>query len=177
MLKDLSLNDCIISLESVLKLDYGEERTTMQLIKNATADLENAYGVTIDKGLYDIQAESQLSANNIEHLLNSISVALQKMALYTHIVYYTKKIPFTLADVNYLGFARDKLITHLKYLIDEDLYRQEHTAIMEAISQALDSISTSYTKRLFTIMIMLDSLGVWDGASVVAQLIFLGGIS
>jgi len=175
MIKDLSINDCIVSLEGVLKIDYSGDRNVAQILQAAKEDLENAYGVTIDKPIYDIQAESQLSATNIDHFLNSLMVALQKLALYNSLVYYTTNVPFSLADVNYLGVAREELMVTLKYLLNEKFYMAEHEKACESFLQIVDSTTVNFVKRLFVILLMLDKLGIYEGATIAAQLLYLGG--
>lgn len=176
MIKDLSINNTLLSLEGVLHLDYGQDTTVEEVLNKAKADLENSYGVILDKSVYEIQAENQLSAQNIDHFLRDLTAALQQTSLYIIMGMYQKNIPFSLADVNYLGYARDNLITALKYLMDKDLYVKERYDIMTPIVTALDNVTLNYVKRLFIIMLMIDRLGVYEGASVIAHLLYLGGL-
>ena len=120
MIKNLSINDCLISLEGVLNLEYDADISTAKLLKKTVESLENRYGVTIDKSVYDIQNETQLSANSMNQFITAVSTALQRLALYNHMLFYTKKIPFDLAEANYLRYAQDEMLSYLSYLIDED---------------------------------------------------------
>ena len=176
MIKDLSINNTLLSLEGVLHLDYGQDHTVEEVLDKAKADLENSYGIILDKSVYEIQAENQLSAQNIDHFLLDLTAALQQASLYLVLGLYQKNIPFSLADVNYLGFARDNLITALKYLMDKDLYVKERYEIVVPITTALDNVQLNYVKRIFVIMLMLDRLGVYEGATVMAHLLYIGGL-
>lgn len=171
-----ALNECIVSLENVLKLDYGTDRTVADVLTTAKQNIENTYGVEIgDKTIYEVQAENQLSAQNIELFLRDLTLALQQLALFTSVAIYDKQVPISLADVNYVGYASDQLITSLAYMMDKDLYATHHKEIVAPLTLSLDSVPLNSVKRLFTIVFMLDKLGVYDGASVVVQLLYLGG--
>lgn len=174
MIKKVSINDCLVSLEGVLMLEYGDDITTAKMIQNAINALENRYGVTLNKSVYDIQNETQLSAQNLNKFITSVSTALQRLALYNHMCYFTKKVPYDLAEVNYLRYAREEMLSYLQYLLDEDLYNAEHEQIMAAFTTALDNINFNYVRRLFVVMLVLDKLGMYDGATVVAQSLYLG---
>ena len=175
MIKDIAINKCLISLEGVLKIDYEDERTTHQVLDNAIRDLESTYSITIDKSLYDIQAENQLSATNVERLLSDISLSLQQLSLYILVSFYSKSMPVQLSNVNYLSFSREKLLTALQYLMDKDTYEKQHERLMPPIESALDTVPLNYPKRLFTILLMLDRLGIPEGASIVANLLYMAG--
>ena len=177
MISDISLSDTLVGIEGVLKLDYSTQRNVEFTIKQAKKEIENAYGLTLDKPVYEIQIENQLSATNVDKFIDSLTIALQRLSLYTAIVFYTKKVPFALADVNFLGFARHNLITSLKYLLDDDLYSKERENIIPPLYSALDNVTVGFVKRLFVILLMLDNLGIYDGAAVVVQLLYLGGIN
>lgn len=176
MLKDQTLNVCIVSLEGVLKLDYGNDKSVEDILKTAKEALENTYSITIDRSIYDVQAVNQLSAKSVDIFLNDLQSALQQLALFVSMAVYTKKPEISLANVNYLGFAAEKLITSIKYIMDEDLYRNQREKIIPSLISSLNNIQLNSVKRLFIILLMLDSLGVYDGANVVAQELYLGGL-
>lgn len=174
MIKNISISECLISLEGVLNIEYSADISTAKLIDHTIRSLESRYGVTINKSLYDIQNESQLSAETVGKLISNISTALQHLALYNIMCYYQKSIPFNLADVNYLRYAQSEMKSYLACLIDEELYNSEHKNILDAFTVALDNITPTFIKRLFVVLLVLDKLGMYDAASVVATTLYMG---
>lgn len=170
-----SLTQVCTSFEGVLKLEFGADTKTEECLNNAIKSLENAYNITIDKDLYTLQAENSLVSQKIDTLLQGITECMKAMTLYTCLATYNHNVHFSLADANYLGFARTLLMTKLKYFQDKDLSRDKEQTV-RAISDALNQIPIGHTKRLFMILLMLERLGVSEGSAVVAQLLFLGGI-
>ena len=114
---------------------------------------------------------------NLDKLIDNITVSLQRMSLQLSMILFTKKIPYSLSDVNYLGFARDNLLVSLKYLMDSDLYVKERSNIIQPILSAIDNIIICTVKRLFVCLLVLDDIGIYDGASILAHLLYLGGLS
>lgn len=170
-----TLTQVCTSFEGVLKLEFGAETKTEECLNNAIRSLENAYNITIDKDLYTLQVENSLVSQKIDLLLQGITECMKTTTLYTCLSTYNHNPHFSLSDANYLGFARKWLMTMLKYFQDKDLRANRDQAI-RAISESLNTIPISHTKRLFMIMLMLYKLGVHEGVAVVAQLLYLGGI-
>lgn len=170
----LSIDKILLSFESTLKIEY-DERETHRIIENAISKLENAYTVTIDTDLYSLQSKNMLVADNLNTLLQQICECLKSMSLYTDITMLNRSIAISLADVNYLGFAKPQLITALKYLQDKVLYEKRDT-IIPPITAAVTNIDMCTIKRLFIILLVLERLGVKEGVAVVARLLYLGGL-
>lgn len=175
MLSDqFSIDQILLSFESVLKIEYNE-RETYRVIQGAITKLENAQGITIDADLYTLQARNVLASDNIDMLLSQIADCLKSMSFYTDLVMFNRSIGISLADVNYLGFARDELITSLQYLQDKVLY-EKREVLIAPITQAVSNIDMCTIKRLFVIMLVLEHLGVKEGVSVLARFLYLGGL-
>lgn len=172
---NLSLTNICTSFEGVLHLEYSESTRTSECLDNAIKALENDYNIKIDKDIYTLQAENSLVSQQLDILLQSITECMKTTTLYTALGMFHHNVSLSLAEANYLGFARDRLLGALKYFMDKDLYpkRKQH---VEVIADALNTVAVCYTKRLFMILLMLERLGVSEGAAVISQLLYLGGI-
>ena len=173
---DISLTNILVSFEGTLKIEYGHEQKTKDIIEQSIARLENAYSMTFDRDVYTIQKESQLLADSINLLLRDVGQCMANMAMYTALKVYHKNLEITLADVNYLGYAREKLMANLSCLLDETMAEQYSADMVQPLYTALNNISICVIKRLFIILLMLYRLGIHEGVSIVAQLIYLGGL-
>lgn len=172
----ISLNNILVSLEGVLKIEASGELKVDEILRNATARLENAYNVTFDRDVWALQAENQLTADHIGHLLRDVKQCLEQMSLYINLKLYHKNPSVSLSDVNYLGYARSQLMSCIKYLQDDDLAKQYKSTIMAPLKNATNNIAMCTTKRLFIVMFMLDDLGISEGVAVIAQLLYIGGL-
>jgi hypothetical protein len=81
----------------------------------------------------------------------------------------------TLADVEYLGYAKLKFLNALKYLKDYELYDKRDMFIPEIV-RALDNIAMCSIKRLCIIMLVAERLGIYELVAAVAQHLFGGGM-
>lgn len=170
----LSLTSILINFEQVLKIEYSE-MSTEKIIRSAKAKLENSFSVRFDKTVYELQAENRLVADTLNMFLDQVIDALRNMSLYIDECMFNSNVPINLADVNYLGFADEPLRTSLRYLQSSRTYVQRD-AIIPPLRAAVSNIEPCDIKRLFVIMFMLDELGIYEGAAVVAQLLYLGGL-
>lgn len=175
MISDMiSLPSILINFEQVLKIEYNE-MSTEKIIRSAKAKLENTFSVRFDKSVYDLQAENRLVADTLNMFLEQVVDALRNLSLYIDTCMFNGNVPINLADVNYLGFADAPLRTSLRYLQSTKTYVQRD-AIITPLRSAVSNIEPCDIKRLFLIMFMLDELGIYEGAAVVAQLLYLGGL-
>lgn len=172
---NLTLTHICTSFEGVLKLEYNDNMRTEECLDNAIKSLENAYAIKIDKDIYSLQAENSLVSQQLDQLLLSITECMKTTALYTTLAIFNHNIGISLADANYLGCARERLLTGLKYFQDKDLY-PKRSQIVSTISEALNTIAINHVKRLFMILLILERLGVSEGVAIVAQLLWLGGM-
>lgn len=170
----ISIDSILQSFESILKIEY-RERETYKIIDNAVTALETAYHVTMDKDIYSIQAENQLLGDNLSMLLQSITDCCRQMSMYKDLCMFHRSVGISLADVNYIGFAKPTLLQSLKYLQDIDCY-QKREAFIRPLTTALTNVDMCIIKRLATIMLVLERLGVSEGVSVIAQYLYLGGL-
>lgn len=175
MISDMmTLSSILINFEQVLKIEYSE-MSAERILRSAKAKLENTFQVKFSKSIFDIQAENRLVADDINMLLEQITEALKTLALFNSNCLYTNSVPINLADVNYLGFDSSALNVALRYLQNSKTYVQREN-IIPPIRAAVSNIEPCDIKRLFIILFMLDELGIYEGASVVATLLYLGGI-
>lgn len=175
IIESLSLTQTITSLESVLKIEYSNEAKVDEIIKDAIKRLENANGITIDKDIYSLQAENQLATNVLDRFVLDVTECLKQLSLYICLQTFNHSVGFTLADVNYLGTARAKLLAGLKYLLDKNFYPRR-ADIINMIAGTLDSVPLNKIKRLFVALLLLEKLGITEGVAIVAQLLYMGGI-
>lgn len=176
MLADLfTLQQCLLSFENALRIEYTENEVG-KIIHVAKNKLENAYGCKLDKSVYTVQASNELVSENLDVLISEVSECLKYITALTSIALFTKKPPINLADVNYLGFTSETLTTALKYLQDRVLYEKRDT-LVPAITSALNNVEISQIKRLFIIMLVMEDLGLVEGVSACAQLLYLGGLA
>lgn len=172
---NLTMTQICTSFEGVLKLEYTDNMRTEECLDNAIKALENSYSIKIDKDIYSLQAENSLVSQQLDVLLQSITECMKTTALYITLSAYNHSVGISLADANYLGCARERLLTGLKYFQDKDLYPKRAQTVA-TISEALNTIPVNHVKRLFMILLILEKLGISEGVAIVAQLLWLGGI-
>ena len=170
----ISLSSILLSFEQVLKIEYSE-MSVDRIIRSAKAKLENNFQVTFDKSLYELQAENRLVADSLNVLLEQIIAALESMCLFIENCMFTSNVPIDLADVNYLGSDKVSLRVAMRYLQNNKTYAQRES-IIPVLRAQVSSIEPCDIKRLFVIMFMLDELGIYEGAAVIAKLLYLGGL-
>lgn len=176
MISDMvSLTSILINFEQVLKIEYSE-MSTDRTIRAAKARLENTFAVKLDKPIYQLQAENRLVSENLNMFLEQVVDVLKSLSLFIDECMFNSNVPINLADVNYLGFSVPALKTALRYYQSAKLYASREKTIVP-IRAAVGNIEPCDIKRLFTIMFMLDDLGISEGAAVVAQLLYLGGLA
>lgn len=172
---EVSLTNILVSFEGVLKIEYTAEERTSDIIDKAIERLESTYS-TLDKDIYTLQSENQLAADKLNLLLRDIKAVLEQLSFFIQLKLFHKNVPFTLSDINYLGYAKTQLLTALKYLQDVDSYKQRHSDICKPLYNTLDNIGICTPKRLFVCLLMLERLGVTEGVSLIAQLLYMGGL-
>lgn len=173
---NIALNNILVSFESTLKIEYTSECTVRETLDDAKARLENVYQVTLDRSVWDIINESQLSADNISLFMRDVKQCLADISLFINLKLYHKDFGMYLADVNYLGYDKSKLMNVLKYCQDKKLFKQHKENIIQPLSNTLNNISMCTIKRLFIILLMFSELGIDEGVSIIAQLLYLGGL-
>lgn len=172
----VSLTSILVSLEGVLKIEYNQEDRVQDIINKSIERLESQYGPTLDKDIYTLQSENQLTADALDKLLREIKAVLEQMSFYITLKYFHKNLPFTLADINYLSHARLQLLSALKCLMDVNHYKNRHADICPPLYSALDNVGICTPKRLFICMLMLERLGVAEGVCTCATLLYMGGL-
>ena len=177
MYDNISLSDILSGIEGVLKIEYVNECTVEDTIKAAVNRLEDTYQLNLrDKDLATVQSESQLMADYVSELLKEIHSCLEQMSFYISLKLYHKNHALTLSDINYLGYSKSQLLTALKYLEFEDEYKGKREDLIKPITRALNNINMCTNKRIFVIMLMLERLGLYEGVSIYARLLYMGGL-
>lgn len=168
----ISLENILQAFENTLYIEYLEPDVE-NIIKSSIARLENAYKVRFDTTLEELQTRSNLVSDSANILISQIVECLKQLSYLTQLTIYSKSVQFDLAEVNYLGFAKEQLKVSLRYMMDDNLSDVSKSA-MDPIQAALSNIDVSNIKRLFTILLMLNKLGVDEGVAIVANYIYLG---
>ena len=171
----LSINQCVSSIETVLRLEYTQDAKLDELISSATKRLEEKYGLTIDKDIYTLQAENQLASDTLSRFLADITECLKLFSLYTTLQTFHHNMSFSLSQVNYLGYARQQLMASLKYFLDKDMYAHRED-VVKAISMPIDKVPLNIVKRLFVAMLFLEKLGISEGVAIIGHILYMGGI-
>ena len=176
MLHDMvDLKNTVLSFENVLKLEYTEN-DVKSTINDAVKKLENVYGVRITgKTLYDLEAENANVADVINNLLQQILDCTKNITFLFQSGMFQHDIPVSLSEVKYLGLGKDALQTILRYFQNIDEYYMASMAVSQ-IMLGLDGIDMCIVKRLFIIMLMLDTLGVREAVSAIAQYMYYGTV-
>ena len=173
---NIGMSNVLNGLESALKIEYPADMRVENVIDSAIRALESSYACTFTKSIWDLQSETQLTSNDLNMLVRNINTALSQLSLFIQLKLYHKNIPFTLSDVNYLGYAKQQLMTALSYLQDEREAATRRKEIIQPLTDTLNSISMCVIKRLFCIMFVLDRLGVYEGVAIIAQFLYMGGL-
>lgn len=181
-----TLQNCLLSFENALRLEYGADpagnaveytaATMSEVIQAAKQRLEDTYQCRLDKPIYTVLMSDRLAQGNLSILMGEVSQCYQQLAAINAGILFTKEPVVSLADVNYLGFTSETLCAALKYFQDRVLYAK-HATYVAPILAALDNVDMCQVKRLFAIMLLLESLGFDDVVAVCAQTLFLGGVS
>lgn len=172
----ISFNNILTSLESTLSIEMLGDMTVSEIIDAAVQRLENTYAFTLDRDVYTLQSESQLTADKIDALLKDVQQCLAMLSFYTNLKIFHTNMVITLSDVNYLGYAKEQLLTALKYLMYENEYRKHSTEIITPLYNTLNNIPMCSVKRMFIILLMLARLGISEGVAIMAQLLYVGGL-
>lgn len=170
-----TLPNILVACESTLRLEYTEENVNDvgRILKEAKARLENAYHTRFDEDIYTVQAKNALVATDLETFVDSCAKCVEQLAMLSAGAFYTKRAPVELADVNYLGFAREALCQVLRYLQDKVAYERGRSEI-PTLKAALNNVEMSDIKRLFLVMLAFDNLGMYEGVYTCAQLLYHG---
>lgn len=172
---DISFNSILTSLESSLSIEMNTG-SVAEIIDAAKDRLENIYACKLDKDIYTVQSENQLIANNLDILLKDIKQSLALMSFYLNLKLFHTNMGITLSDVNYLGHAKEQLLTDLKYLMYEREYKKHADEVIMPFYNTLNNINMCSVKRLFISMLMLHKLGITEGVAIIAQFLYVGGL-
>lgn len=177
MISDVtSLTSVLVGFESTLKIEYSEYSVD-KIIKEAKARLENAYQIKLDKSIYDLQATNSYVADTLNSLVMQVADCMNRLAGLQQINMFYKSKSISLASVNFLGYEASKLRTALKYLQSNDLYT-ERGPIIRALRDRVSQLGNADNiKRLFTILFMLEELGIFEAVASVAQFLYVGGLN
>ena len=174
--KVLAINNILIGLEACLKLEASADMKTEETVNAAIERLENTYAVKFDTDVFTLAEENQLYMDQLSIFMRDLQQALCMLSFFTDLKLHHKNLAVTLSDVNYLGYTKQHLMTSLSYLQDADLYKLHVKEVMEPFMHTLNTIPMCTVKRLFHIMLVLYKLGVEEGVSCVARLLYIGGL-
>lgn len=174
--ESLSFSNTLVSLEGTLGIEYEEADKVEDVITKALHRLEEKYGMPFDKDVYTIQSENQMSGTELTKFLNDLQSCLERFSFYIQLKLFHKNLAVTLAEANYLGYDKSRLLCALRYLQDEGVYTKHGKEAIEPLTHQLDQLPLSNIKRIFVCLLMLNKLGVTEGVAVLAQLLYMGGL-
>lgn len=172
----VSATSVLLGLEAALRIEMDPNKKTKENVNAAIERLENAYVVTFDRDVFSLIEESQLMSDKLSIFLRDVQQALYGLSFFTDLKLFHKNIPITLADTNYIGYAREQLLTALQYLQDENEYAKHADSIMAPLENSLDNVPMCSVKRLFISMLVLHRLGISEGVSCIARVLYIGGL-
>lgn len=170
---DITLTSILCQFENILRIEYLP--STKETIDNSISSLENAYGVQLDKPLFDIQVEMRFTNSSITDLVNSIEACLKDLSLLLSVSLYDKVFGETLQTIKYCGYTRKQFLINLKYIQDKDCYDKSGN-LFYLITDALDNIQVCTVKKLLVIMLILARLEIREGVSIIANYLYAGGV-
>jgi hypothetical protein len=171
---NFALQPILTAFETVLYIDYIETNVAT-VIQNSRHSIENAFQITLTDTIYNLQVNNSFASEPLDEFLSRLSEPLKQLATLNAFIMYTKRAPIDLRDVHYMGFARNTLLTALKYLQDKNLHTHSEQ-VTSAFTSVIDNIPFCDIKRLLTVLLVLHSLGTDDVISVIAQTLYLGGL-
>lgn len=174
--KELGINALLVALEGTLKLEVTDA-TVDEIIATAVQNLENSYNFTLDKDIFTLRDESIATTDNINKLLRNIKQSLAEASLFIQLKAFHKDLVISLADVNYLRYAKAQLMAALETLQDVDLYKEKGEEIVTPLYKVLNNISMCSVKRLFILLLMFHRIGVAEGVAIIASLLYMGGLN
>lgn len=173
---NISFNSLLTSMEGTLMIEMSGDMKVADIVDAAIARLENKYACKLDRDVFSLQSEGQLMADNIELFLRDVQHCLMSMSFYGNLKMFHANMAIMLADVNYLGYAKKQLLTALRYLMYETEYKKHADNIIKPLYTSLDNIDMCSIKRLFINILILHKLGISEGVSIIAQILYLGGL-
>lgn len=176
MLRDtLDIKTVLTGMEQTLCVNYSKERIE-DIVRNSIQQLENAYRVELKSGLYEAQMKNRLISDSISQLVVDLTEQLKTLSLIISVSMFDRNYGETLRDVNYLGYSKNELMAALKYLQCKQLYDQR-VSFFNSIVARIDSVPMCTVKRLWVVLIILERLNMADGVSILAQYLYIGGLS
>lgn len=167
------LTDNLLAYESVLRIEYIE-RGTEEIIASAIRKLENKYAIKlVGTTLGEASRTNTHVAKIVETLLKQVLDCSKTTSFIFMCGMFNHNLPITLGAVKYLGLGKEALQLMLRYFQNSDEYSITQDTVPQIIA-GLDGINMGTTKRLFVIMLVLDRLGIREGAAIIAQLLYYG---
>jgi hypothetical protein len=167
----LTAESVLIGLESTLYIEHNE-REVLRIVDQAVRQLENQFGVVIDKPVPLIVKEAYVKMPALEVFLQQVIEQLKAVALLLSITIFDRQYTFHLRDYNYLGFDESQCLAVLKHLQDSVLY-ENRDSFYEVFIKSVDRLNVCEVKRWLIAMAVLERLGIAEGVSVVAQYLYL----
>lgn len=174
--RNISINELLVSLESVLLLEFREDMKTADTLAAAIERIENTYAISLTEDVFTLMDKSELIGSSLSIFMRDLKTALSQLSFYTSMKMYHKDLAISLSSVNYLGLAREELMNALRHLQDKNQSAKYSAEIMPPVENALDQVPMCTIKRIFCSLLMLNRLGVHEGVSILANLLYLGGL-
>ena len=174
-----SLHDIVKELELALQIEDNDlrEPDIDKLLDNIKLKINRQYNVDLSE--YKINStELELSQQRESAVIfiDNIAAIHAKLCGYCQIRRFLTTSDISLDNVNYLGFVPNHLTKTLKAIQRATLKPKAEEGI-KAIKGKLASISNSWEKRLFVLLVVCNELGFPEVTASIAEVLFQSTIS
>lgn len=169
----VSLKEVLLGFENVLRIEY-KDKDVENIIKRSKQAIENSYQIQLGSDIFDMESDrSRVIGEALDTFLAQLTECIKSMSLIVSLTLFDKRKDMTLKDVNYLGFNDLQLKTALRYLQDDVLY-EKRDSFLSTLTRQTSNLAMNDIKRILTIILVLEKLGVKEGVAVLVQYLYLG---
>lgn len=168
------LHELIKQLEIALMIEDGDLRETNMdnLIKNVKTKIDRQYQINLtDCKLNDMELEISEAQEAASTYIANIARLHSMLCGYCQIRRYLATTDISLEDINYLGLTRESLKESLKAL-QRACYQPRLSDFLEILKRKLPTISNSWEKRLFVLVVVCEELGLPEVAACIGEILY-----
>lgn len=169
------LHELIKQLEIALMIEDGDLRETNmdKLLDNIKTKIDRQYQINLkDFKLNSIELEMSEAQEAASTYISNIARIHSMLCGYCQIRRYLATTDISLEDINYLGLTRESLRESLKAL-QRACYQPRLSDFIEILKRKLPTISNSWEKRLFVLIVVCEELGLPEVAACIGEILYL----